>query len=65
MSIKITHDLLSLVMDKPPSARAMKKWSIKQMQAAEKWAATEYVHANDHNEVRRLPMPSFLGTIHS
>ena len=60
MSIKITRDLLSLVMERPPSVMTMKKWSIKQMEAAEKWAATEYINASDHEEVRRLPMPAFL-----
>lgn len=53
-------DLLSLVMDNPPTEGTVAGWSDAQREAADRWAAAEHLSASD-NPVMRFCAPHFLG----
>ncbi len=55
----VLRDLISLVMETPPSATQIEKWTPDQKNQAAKWARAEYDSAND-NPVHRKEKPSFL-----
>lgn len=57
---EVLADLLSLVMEDPPSEEAIAKWSDDQRWYAERWAAADYMSASD-NPTMRYCKPLFLG----
>ena len=52
-------DLLSLVMNTVPLA-TISSWTPAMRKQAVEWAVAEHIHASDHDDVVRKPMPSFL-----
>ncbi len=55
----ILHDLLSLVMERPPAAEDLAKLTRDQREEIRDWAGREHASASD-NPVRRKPRPSVL-----
>lgn len=57
------QDLLGLVMETPPELATIGTWNLEQRRRAADWAAREYAHAGDHDNVERVPRPSFIPTL--
>jgi hypothetical protein len=55
----VIQDMLSLVMDKPPSVKKIKEWSAGDQAKAVRWAGAAHLKASD-NKVRVPKRPDFL-----
>lgn len=58
-STDVLQDMMQLAGAKVPTT-TIDAWTREQRDAAESWAAIEYLHASDHDDVERLPMPEHV-----
>lgn len=63
ITVDTLHDLLSLVMDKPPDPTVIVSWTRKQRAEAERWASMSHLAASD-NQCKVPDMPDFLQPIY-
>ena len=56
----VLQDLLSLVMEAPPSLSEIEDWTEGQKHEAEEWACIEHLEASDNVGLPKVRMPSFL-----
>jgi hypothetical protein len=54
------HDLLTLVLDEPPSVEVIEGWDEATRDAVVAWASASHLNASDHDDIEVPPMPSVL-----
>lgn len=55
-----TRDILSLVMDAPPTLETIKSWTEHQRKMAEEWAGLIHAHASDNDDIECKAKPVYV-----
>lgn len=56
----VLHDLLGLVLERPPTVDFLAARTDVEREAARDWAAREHLSASDNEDVKRVPIPAWL-----